>query len=139
VIVLDASALVDLVLDQPDAEWVVAQIEGEQITAPAHQSAEVLSALSRLVRSAVLTPEVAREALDEALDLPQRLVAPSAAHVRRAFALREHIRVTDGLYVVLADELECPLVSTDRRLGRAHAPCEVRVPPSGPIPPQREG
>jgi predicted nucleic acid-binding protein len=138
VIVLDASALVDLVLDQPDAEWVVGQIEGEQITAPAHQSAEVLSALSRLVRSAVLTPEVAREALEEALDLPQRLVAPPAAHVRRAFALREHIRVTDGLYVVLADELDCPLVSTDRRLGRANAPCEVRVPPSGPIPPPRE-
>jgi predicted nucleic acid-binding protein len=139
VIVLDASALVDLVLDQSGAEWVVGQIDGEQIMAPAHQHGEVLSALSRLVRSAVLTPEVAREALEEALELPQRLVPPSAAHVRRAFVLREHIRVTDGLYVALADELGCPLVTTDRRLAGAHAPCEVRVPPSGPIPPPREG
>jgi predicted nucleic acid-binding protein len=139
VIVLDASALVDLVLDQPGAEWVVGQIDGEEITAPAHQSGEVLSALARLVRGAVLTPDVAREALDEALDLPQRLVAPSDAHVRRAFALREHVRVTDGLYVALADELGCPLVTTDRRLAGAHAPCEVRVPPPGPVPPPRQG
>jgi predicted nucleic acid-binding protein len=139
VIVLDASALVDLVLDQRGAEWVVGQIDGEEITAPAHQSGEVLSAVARLVRSAVLTPEVAREALDEALDLPQRLVPPSAAHVRRAFALREHIRVADGLYVALADELGCPLVTTDRRLAGANTPCEVRVPPPDPIPPPRSG
>ncbi|OLS97105.1 hypothetical protein BJF90_42930 [Pseudonocardia sp. CNS-004] len=138
-IVLDASALVDLVLDQRGSEWVVGQIDGEEIAAPAHQPGEVLSALARLVRSAVLTPEVARDALDEALDLPQRLVPPPAAHIRRAFALREHIRVTDGLYVALADELGCALVTTDRRLVGAHAPCEVRVPPAGPIPPPREG
>ncbi|TWF78818.1 hypothetical protein FHX44_114742 [Pseudonocardia hierapolitana] len=67
------------------------------------------------------------------------MVPPSAAHLRRAFAFREHIRVTAGLYVALADELGCPLVTTDRRLAGAHAPCEVRVPPSGFVPPQREG
>jgi hypothetical protein len=77
--------------------------------------------------------------LDESLELPQRLVPPSAAHVRRAFALRDHIRVADGLYVALADELGCPLVTTDRRLAGANTPCEVRVPPSGLIPPPREG
>ena len=137
-IVLDASALVDLILDQRGAAWVVGQIDGQEIHAPAHQSGEVLSALTRLVRGGVMTPEIERDALDEALDLPQRLVPPSAAHVRRAFALREHIRVTDGLYVALADELGCPLVTTDRRLAGAHAPCEVRVPPTGPIPPPRE-
>ena len=138
-IVLDASALVDLVLDQPGAEWVVGQIDAEEITAPAHQSGEVLSALARLVRSGVLTPEQAREALDEALGLPQRLVVPAAAHVRRAFVLRDRVRVVDGLYVALADELDCPLVTTDRRLAGANTPCEVRVPPPGSIPPPRNG
>jgi predicted nucleic acid-binding protein len=139
VIVLDASALIDVALAQRKVQWILDQIDEEDVTAPAHQPAEVLSALVRMVRAEALTPEAARKALDAAMEMPQRLVPPSAAHVRRAFALREHIRATDGLYVALADELGCPLVTTDRRLAGAHAPCEVRVPPSGPVPPPREG
>ncbi len=137
-IVLDASTLIDVVLDQPAAEWVLEQIGDGEVSAPAHQPAEVLSALARLVRGAVLAPDVAREALDEAIALPQRFVPPTTAHVRRAFALRERVRVVDGLYVVLADELGCPLVTTDRRLAGADAPCEVRLPPGGAIPGPRD-
>ncbi len=127
-IVLDASALVDAVLDQPAAEWVLDQIAAEEIVAPAHQPAEVLSALSRLVRAGEIEPATARDALDEASALPKRLVLPTAAHLRRAYALRERIRVLDGLYVALADELGCALVITDRRLAAATAPCDVRAP-----------
>jgi predicted nucleic acid-binding protein len=139
VIVLDASALIDVALVQRNVKWILDQIDADDVTAPAHQPAEVLSALVRMVRAEVLTPDAARNALDAAMAVPQQLVPPSAAHVRRAFALREQIRVTDGLYVALADELGCPLVTTDRRLAGAHAPCEVRVPPTGPVPPPREG
>lgn len=137
-IVLDASALIDVVIDQPAAEWVLDQIADDEVGAPAHQPAEVLSALARLVRTATLGPDVARDALDQALALPQRLVPTSTAHVRRAFALRERIRVVDGLYVVLADELDCPLVTTDGRLGGADTPCDVRLPPE-PVRPPRGG
>lgn len=131
-IVLDASALIDAVLDQPAAQWVLDQIAADEVSAPAHQPAEVLSALARLVHAAELDLQPARDALDEALALPQRLVRPTAAHLRRAFALRERIRVVDGIYVALADELGCALVTTDRRLATANAPCEVRTPPAPP-------
>ncbi len=131
-IVLDACALIDAVLDQPTAGWVLDEIAGEEVCAPAHQPAEVLSALARLVRTAQVDLESARDALDEALALPQRFVTPTAGHVRRAFALRDRIRVVDGLYVALADELDCPLVTTDRRLAVADAPCEIRTPPARP-------
>lgn len=138
-IVLDASALVDLVVDQRGAEWIVDQVREFEVSAPAHQPAEVLSALTRMVRARRLGETVARDALEEALALPQQLVVPSAAHIRRAYALRDRIRVADGLYVALADELGCPLVTTDRRLASADAPCEVRMPPDdpGPVPPPR--
>jgi predicted nucleic acid-binding protein len=139
VIVLDASALIDVALAQRNVDWILDQIDADDVTAPGHQPVEVLSALVRMVRAGALTPDAARIAIDAAMAVPQELVPPSAAHVRRAFAFREHIRVTDGLYVALADELGCPLVTTDRRLAGAHAPCEVRVPPAGPIPPPREG
>ncbi|MGH3904989.1 MAG: type II toxin-antitoxin system VapC family toxin [Pseudonocardiaceae bacterium] len=143
-IVLDTSALIDAVLDQPAAEWVLDQIADNEVSAPAHQPAEVLSALARLVRSAQLELHPARDALDEAMALPQRFVRSTAVHLRRAFALRERIRVVDGLYVVLADELDCALVTTDRRLATADAPCEIRIPPARtgrsaafPVPPPR--
>jgi predicted nucleic acid-binding protein len=129
VIVLDASALVDVVLDHPKAGWILDQMAGGDVRAPAHQRAETLSALARLLRASVLEPPMAREAVERALALPQRLVIPTPAHIRRAFALRDRIRVVDGLYVALADELGCPLITTDRRLAAADAPCEVRTPP----------
>ena len=42
---------------------------------------------------------------------------------------------------ILDEEVGYPLVTTDRRLAGADAPCEVRVPPDvpGSIPPSREG
>lgn len=129
---LDACALVDVVLDQPTAGWVLDEIADAQVCAPAHQPAEVLSALARLVRAAQVDLVSARDALDEALALPQRFVTPTAGHVRRAFAWRDRIRVVDGLYVALADELDCPLVTTDHRLAAADAPCEMRTPPAQP-------
>jgi predicted nucleic acid-binding protein len=132
VIVLDASALVDAVLDQPTAGWVLNEIAAEEVNAPAHQPAEVLSALARLVRATQIDSKAAHAALDEALALPQRFVTPTAGHVRLAYALRDRIRVVDGLYVALAHELACPLVTTDQRLAVADAPCEVRIPPAPP-------
>jgi predicted nucleic acid-binding protein len=127
-IVLDASALVDLVLDQPVAEWLLARLEGQEILAPAHQPAEVLSAVARLVRSDVLDDQTAREVLEEAATLPQILVPATRQHLRRAYALRERIRVVDGLYVALAEERACPLLTTDLRLAASAPPCSVRSP-----------
>lgn len=128
-IVLDASALVDVVLDQPDAGWVLDQIAAQEVSAPAHQAAEVISALACLERAGEIDAVAARNALDEAMALPQRLLPPTIVQLRRAYALRDRIRVLDGLYVAAADELGCALVTTDLRLARAAPPCEVRTPP----------
>lgn len=127
-IVLDASALVDLVLDQATADWVLAELQGQDVRAPVHQPAEVLSALARLVRNDVLEAQTAGDALEEAATLPQTLMLATREHLRRAYELRERVRVVDGLYVALAEDLGCPLVTTDGRLARSAPPCEVRCP-----------
>lgn len=127
-IVLDASALVDVVVDEPSGLWVLEQMSTDGVAAPSHQVAEVLSAVARLRRAEVLDGASAASAMDRALDVEQDLVISSAAHVRRAMSLSDRVRVTDGLYVALAEELRCPLVTTDRRLARAGLACEVRVP-----------
>lgn len=129
-IVLDASALVDVVLTQSTAGWVLDRLADDEICAPVHQPAEVLSAVARLQRAGVIDTSAASAALSEAAALGQELVAISGAHLRRALQLGEGVRVLDGLYVALAEERSCPLVTTDRRLARSGAPCEVQAPPA---------
>jgi predicted nucleic acid-binding protein len=131
VIVLDASALVDVVLDQPPKGWVLEQLSGAAICAPAHQPAEVLSALARLVRAGTIDVPAAQDALREARSLRQELVAPSAAHLLRSLDLQGRIRILDGLYVVLAQDREATLVTTDARLASAQLPVPVLA-PGGP-------
>jgi len=132
VIVLDASALVDVVLDQEASSWVLDQLEGEEVCAPAHQPAEVLSALARLVRAGELESGAADAAIDEVAALAQELVVPSREHLHAALGAQNRIRVLDGLYVSLAQERRCPLVTTDRRLARSSSGADMRVPPQRP-------
>lgn len=123
-IVLDASALVDVIADQPPKEGVLAHLD-QPVVAPAHQLAEVLSALARLVRAGTITKRVAQAALDEAATLEQEHIVPTRSHLRRALAMQDGVRVLDGLYVALAEERDCALVTTDARLARGNPPCEV--------------
>jgi len=124
VIVLDASALIDVLLDQPNKAAVLAHLE-QQIHAPAHQPVEVLSALARLKRAGAIDESVAREAIAEVQDLVQELVIPDQWLLRRALELDGRLRVVDALYVALAERLGCPLVTTDRRLADSNPPCDV--------------
>jgi len=129
VIVLDASALVELAVRPRTSGWVIDRLAGEDVAAPGHQPAEVLSALSRLARSGDLSEDGLASALDAASDTDVTLMHISSTHLFRALALRPSIRVTDGLYVALAEELACPLLTTDLRLARAVTTCEVVAPP----------
>lgn len=123
-IVLDASALVDVVADRPSRDAVLGHLD-QRILAPGHQLAEVSSALARLVRAGDLDDAEAQRALTDAASLTQHVVAIDEPLLHRAFTLRESIRVLDGLYVALAERHGCPLVTTDGRLARANPPCEV--------------
>lgn len=123
-IVLDSSALVDVVADRPAKEVVLSYLD-QPLAAPAHQPAEVISAIGRLLRAGELTPESAQRAVSEAATLVQDVTPIDEAMLLRSFALRESVRVLDGPYVALAERYGCPLLTTDGRLARADLPCEV--------------
>lgn len=130
-IVLGASALVDVVLDQPNRDELLEHFD-QPLTAPAHQSAEVLSAIARLRRAGVLDSAAASDAMRAAAALVQDLVVPDARLLARTLALDGRIRVLDGLYIALAECLGCAVLTSDRRLAEADPPCEiVLVPASG--------
>ncbi|MGH8892078.1 MAG: type II toxin-antitoxin system VapC family toxin [Actinomycetes bacterium] len=128
-IVLDASALVELAVSPRTSAWVIDRLAGEDAVAPGHQPAEVISALARLARAGLLSESDLPNAFDAVSDTDVNLRHISSAHLSRALALRPSIRVTDGLYVALAEELACPLVTTDRRLARSVTTCQVLAPP----------
>lgn len=123
-IVLDASALVDVVIDQPWRGRILEHLD-QPIVAPAHQPAEVLSALARLARAGTIPLGTARAGLDEVADLGQELVVPDGRALRRALDLGDRIRTLDGLYVALAERRECSLLTTDHRLASSDPPCQV--------------
>lgn len=123
-IVLGASALVDVLLDQPNKQAVIEYLD-QEICTPAHQPVEVLSAIARLLRADAISPEAADAAIQDAGALVQEFIIPDAELVRQAYRLRERIRVVDGVYVALAQRLGCALVTTDRRLAASRPPCEV--------------
>jgi len=96
--VVDASAIVDLLLDNALGAAVRRRIAGHVLLAPAHIDAEVLSALGRLHRAGELEAESVESRLRELAEAPIQL------------------RLVDALYVELAVSRGLPLVTTDRRL-----------------------
>ncbi len=123
--VVDASALVDLLLGGDLGDAVQERLAGQVLHAPAHADAEVLSALGRLHRAG----EVGEDGVDTMLT--RLSVAPIQRHpvtgiLTGAWSRRHQLRLADALYVELAIALDLPLVTTDRRL-RPVAVAEVVV------------
>lgn len=114
-LVVDASAIVDLVIGRPEPTVL---LMGEDLHAPAHLDVEVNSALRGLVLRSSATDETADRgrsslaSLAIVRHLPQLLMD-------RAWELRESIAIPDGVHVALAERLTCPLLTTDDRLARA--------------------
>ena len=119
-IVLDASAVLELLLSTRTGRNVADRLGA--LAASAHVphllAVEVTHALRRLVATTAITPAEAHEALVVLgqLDLQRWDHEPM---LRRAWQLRENLTTCDAMYVVLAEALDAPLLTTDRRLGRS--------------------
>jgi predicted nucleic acid-binding protein len=117
-VVLDASALVDVLRAAPDADWVSQQLKGRQVHAPGHQLAEVLSALGRQMRAGEIDVEYVDARLAEVQRWPLRVDELGPLLVG-AWSRRDSLQLADALYVELAAQLDTVVITTDRRLARA--------------------
>ena len=121
-IVLDASALVELILDTPTGQLVAARIAdpAEGLHAPHLADIEVAQALRRYVREGDIDAETAVVALDDfrALDLQRHAHEPL---LERIWELRQNLTAYDAVYVALAEVLDASLVTCDGPLSRAPA------------------
>ena len=119
--VVDASALVELLLATRKGDRVDAALGGELCAAPELVHVEVISTLARLVRVSHIGDEDADGAVTAFARMPVTLVS-HAQLTQHAWGLRNRVRVTDAFYIACAKKLDCPLITCDGRLTRAPLP-----------------
>jgi len=119
-IVLDASALLELLLGTERGRFVAARIADPELGlhAPHLADVEVAQALRRYVREGELEPDAALSALEDlrALDLERH---PHEPLLSRVWALRDNLTAYDAVYVALAEALDSTLLTCDGKLARA--------------------
>lgn len=118
-IVLDASAAAELLLETATGSLVAARIRGERLHLPGHFDIEVAGVIRRAVRRELITDRAGLIAMMTLRSLPGRRWPP-AAFLGRAYELRDTHSVADGVYVALAEAMNAPLVTGDGRLARSH-------------------
>jgi predicted nucleic acid-binding protein len=128
-LVVDASALVDLVASSPLASEVAEALRGHRLHAPCHLDAEALSALARLTRAGSIPESHVSRCLQAVAAAPVER-HPVQPLLGAAWALRGNLQVLDALYVALAQRQGCQLLTTDSRLAAA-APAITRLVTSG--------
>lgn len=119
-IVLDASAVVELVLGSPRGALVRARIArpDESLHAPHLLDVEVASVLWRYQLSGELSAADGREALADLAGLDIARYAHDLL-LPRVWELRTLVTAYDAVYLALAETLAAPLLTLDRRLARA--------------------
>jgi predicted nucleic acid-binding protein len=126
--VLDASVVVDALV-VPGLPGDLGRAEMRKLRVlqvPAIFTAEVTSALRRLVLAGALSPIRASTALTQVLTV-RTMNYPFEPFARRVWDLRDALTVYDAWYVALAELLGTELVTADKRLADARGPkCPIR-------------
>lgn len=118
-IVVDCAAVVDALTGVDGTDDLRALLASAELSAPTLLDFEVVSALRGLVLRGNLTATRAEDTLTDFDDLKVRRWPSGDSLRRRAFQLRDNVSAYDAAYVVLAEALDCPLLTRDIRLARS--------------------
>jgi predicted nucleic acid-binding protein len=120
VIVVDASALLELLLQTPLGRRVEARLlrDEDEFHSPHLIDVEVAQGLRRLVRAGEVSAERAAQAIEDLVDLDLY----RHAHLdllTRVWKLRENVTAYDATYIALAEALDATMVTCDAPLAKA--------------------
>jgi predicted nucleic acid-binding protein len=120
VIVVDASTLLEALLRTPAAKAVEDRLfaSHQTIHAPHLLDVEVAQVIRRYAANGEIDDERGRAALIDLADLPLRRY-PHDFLLPRIWSLRNNLTAYDAAYVALAEALDAPLLTRDRRLAAA--------------------
>ena len=131
--VVDASVLVAALVDSGhESRWAESALAQGDLVAPELVLVETTNLLRRLELSGHISRIEATIAHRDLLRLDMETF-PFAPFAERIWALRGSVTSYDAWYVALAESLDCPLATLDRKLSRADGPaCDFVVPPRFP-------
>ena len=116
-IVVDASAILEVLLHTPDGARVAERLftPGETLHAPHLLDLEVAQVLRRYALAGELDSSRGLEALEDLADLPLTRY-PHDLLLPRIWELRRNLTAYDAAYVALAEALAAPLLTRDAAL-----------------------
>jgi predicted nucleic acid-binding protein len=119
-IVVDASALLEALLRTPAAKAVERFLFAPRQTlhAPHLLDVEIAQVIRRYAANGEIDGERGRAALVDLADFPLRRYAHDFL-LPRVWDLQNNLTAYDAVYVALAEALEAPLITRDRRLAKA--------------------
>jgi predicted nucleic acid-binding protein len=120
VIVIDASALLEVLLHTPLGAAIEARLLGtlESLHSPHLLDVEITQVIRRFVMAREIEAERAQAALDDFMGFPIWR-HPHGFLLPRVWALRNNFTAYDAVYVALAEVLDATLLTHDRRLATA--------------------
>lgn len=123
-LVVDASAVAEILFGTDAGRRAAALIDGHELLAPQHLTAEVASVVRGWSLSRQITDEQALRAFREfdALGVEE---VPMMSMLPAAYALRHNASAYDAMYVVLARAAQCSLLTLDARLAASAPDCAL--------------
>jgi len=120
VIVVDASVLAEILLRTPAAEAIERRLFDfdQKLHAPHLLDVEIAHVVRRYSAMTVISAEQGRAALVDLAEFPLRRHAHTLL-LQRVWELRNNLAAYDAIYVALAEALNVPLFTRDRRLASA--------------------
>ena len=129
--VVDSSIVVAALVDAGDnGAWAEQILERDDLYAPELLRVEAANVLRRLELGKEITEQEAHAAYEDLMELNIELHA-FEPFSERVWQLRHNVTTYDGWYVALAEALNLPLATLDRRLAMAAGPkCHFLTPDS---------
>jgi predicted nucleic acid-binding protein len=129
-VVCDASAMVTVLLDSGfQGTWLADRLGGVELYAPTLLPFECSNIFRRHELGGLISADQAAQAHADLLDLPVDSF-PYESVAQRVWELRHNLTSYDAAYVAVAELLDAPLITLDRRLSAAPGiRCSVEVPP----------
>lgn len=116
-LVVDCSVMVDALITR-ESNATSGLLAEHDLHAPHLIDYEFVSAVRRLVSGGALPPNIAREAIElwRGLEIQRH---PAAATMQRIWDLRLNLSAYDAAYVALAEAMDAPLFTADKRMASA--------------------